>query len=161
VKVSDLAVFDAAAYLDGPEAVAAYLVAASEGGDPDRIAAAVNVVLRVRAARTEAGRMVISDEDYAAASVRGAAEQACVPVIAWASYDAGRHELVIEFVNGMKLTTPVAILQELHEAPVEALGEIEVEGGGMVLRWPRLDVSLWVPALLVGVTGTRAWMAAH
>jgi hypothetical protein len=96
-----------------------------------------------------------------AASVRGAAEQACVPVIAWASYDAGRHELVIEFVNGMKLTTPVAILQELHEAPVEALGEIEVEGGGMVLRWPRLDVSLWVPALLVGVTGTRAWMAAH
>jgi hypothetical protein len=30
---------------------------------------------------------------------------------------------------------------------------------GFNLHWPALDVDLFVPALLAGVFGTRAWMA--
>jgi probable addiction module antidote protein len=48
VKVSELKVFDPAAYLDDKEAVAAYLVAASEDGDPASITDALGVVARAR-----------------------------------------------------------------------------------------------------------------
>ncbi len=47
------------------------------------------------------------------------------------------------------------ILQGANE---EALAGVLVDGVGFNLHWPALDVDLYVPALVAGVFGTRAWM---
>ncbi len=39
------------------------------------------------------------------------------------------------------------------------LAAVEVDGLGFNLHWPALDVDLYVPALVAGIFGTRAWMA--
>ena len=41
----------------------------------------------------------------------------------------------------------------------EDLADVEVDGAGFNLSWPKLDVDLYVPALVAGVFGTRAWIA--
>jgi hypothetical protein len=41
----------------------------------------------------------------------------------------------------------------------DALGRIVVDGDGFNLHWPALEADLYVPALVGGVFGTRAWMA--
>ena len=41
------------------------------------------------------------------------------------------------------------------------LGDIQVDGLGFNLHWPALDVDLYVPALIAGIFGTRAWMASE
>ena len=38
------------------------------------------------------------------------------------------------------------------------LVQVEVEGLGFNLHWPKLDVDLYVPALVAGVFGTQDWM---
>jgi hypothetical protein len=38
------------------------------------------------------------------------------------------------------------------------LAQVEVDGAGFNLHWPTLDVDLYVPALVAGIFGTRAWM---
>jgi probable addiction module antidote protein len=48
IRVSDLPEFDAAKYLDSDEAIAAYLTAAIEAGEPGLLAAALGDVVRAR-----------------------------------------------------------------------------------------------------------------
>ena len=51
--------------------------------------------------------------------------------------------------------------QGLAGASPSDLAEIEITPSGYGLHWPRLDADLWLPALLEGVFGSRAWMAAR
>jgi hypothetical protein len=51
--------------------------------------------------------------------------------------------------------------QGLAGAKPSDLAEIEITPSGYGLHWPRLDADLWLPALLEGVFGSRAWMAAR
>jgi probable addiction module antidote protein len=48
IKISDLPIFDAAKYLDSPEAIAGYLSAALEENDPDALIDALGTVARAR-----------------------------------------------------------------------------------------------------------------
>jgi hypothetical protein len=50
-------------------------------------------------------------------------------------------------------------VQDLHGASPDDLARVEVDGVGFNLRWPALDVDLYVPALVAGIFGTRTWMA--
>ena len=56
---------------------------------------------------------------------------------------------------------PTTVIEGLAGAPVAALREIEIETLGLALRWPKLDVDLYLPGLLSGATGTRRFMAAR
>ena len=42
-----------------------------------------------------------------------------------------------------------------------ALADVAILGRGYALHWPRLDADFTVPGLLMGVFGTRAWMASE
>ncbi len=53
------------------------------------------------------------------------------------------------------------LAQGLGGADPQALGNIELSGGGYGLHWPALDVDLTVPGLLAGIFGTAKWMAAQ
>ena len=74
-------------------------------------------------------------------------------------YDAGRHEVVIEFIDGARLAIPADNIQGLKGAQPEDLAQIEVTPTGSGIRWETLDVDLSVPGLVAGVFGTRTWMA--
>jgi hypothetical protein len=50
-------------------------------------------------------------------------------------------------------------VQDLHGASEADLSRVEVDGVGFNLHWPTLNVDLYVPALVSGIFGTRAWMS--
>ncbi|WP_024586691.1 DUF2442 domain-containing protein [Aliihoeflea sp. 2WW] len=78
-----------------------------------------------------------------------------------ASFDAASGRIVVELENGCAYVFPPALVQYLHDAPAADLGLVEVDGFGLNLHWPRLDVDLSVRALVGGVFGTRRWMASQ
>ncbi len=47
----------------------------------------------------------------------------------------------------------------IYKASQQALADIGVDGLGFNLHWPALDADLYVPALISGIFGTRAWMS--
>ncbi|MEO1400461.1 MAG: DUF2442 domain-containing protein [Cyanobacteria bacterium J06635_1] len=49
--------------------------------------------------------------------------------------------------------------QGLANAPADLIVEVEVTPAGDGLHWEALDVNFTVKGLLVGVFGTKAWMA--
>lgn len=105
--------------------------------------------------------MAISDADFEAATRRGQAVRASNPAAKRVTYDRRKRLIVISFSNGMSLTIPPTSVEELADAPASALAAVEIEAGGLSLHWPEIDVDLFLPALLQGITGSRAWMAAQ
>jgi hypothetical protein len=61
-------------------------------------------------------------------------------------------------MNGCAYIFPVNLVEDLAGAGAEELAVIEIDGMGFNLHWPRLDVDLYVPALVAGIFGTRDWM---
>lgn len=75
-----------------------------------------------------------------------------------AHYDPATGRIVVDLVNECIYAFPVRFVEDLQGAGDEALSVIEVDGLGFNLHWPRLDVDLYVPALVSGIFGTREWM---
>ncbi|MBW4681745.1 MAG: DUF2442 domain-containing protein [Microcoleus vaginatus WJT46-NPBG5] len=75
-----------------------------------------------------------------------------------AYYDANSERIVIELQNGASFLFPPALVQGLAGASIEDLTP-EVTPSGEGLHWEKLDVDLSIPALMVGIFGTKAWMA--
>ena len=67
-------------------------------------------------------------------------------------------EVTIELINGCTYVFPAQLVQELSGASRAELVQVEVDGLGFNLHWPKLDVDLYVPALVAGVFGTQDWM---
>lgn len=68
--------------------------------------------------------------------------------------------LSLKMSDGSRHLIPVQNLQHLSNAPNEAVVNFEVFDGGLGIRWPELDLDLYVPALLHGVYGTEKWMSS-
>ena len=78
-----------------------------------------------------------------------------------ARYDRRRSRIVVGLNNRVEFTFPTQMAEGLSDASPADLAEIEVTPAGIGLYWPRLDVDLYVPALLQGVFGSKRWMAAQ
>ncbi len=76
-----------------------------------------------------------------------------------ARYDQATGRIVVDLVNGCTYAFPSHLVQDLHGASPKDLADVEVDGLGFNLHWSGLDVDLYVPALVSGIFGTRAWMA--
>ena len=105
--------------------------------------------------------MTISDAELEAANKVGAKMMRRGPVVTFATYDPATRTLLMTFANGTALTTPVDNVQGLADADDADLALVEIASLGLGLHWPRLGADVWVPDLLEGVTGTRAWLAAR
>jgi hypothetical protein len=99
-----------------------------------------------------------TDEQLASAEARGRDMLSNEPRAVAASYDGASGRVVIELSNGCAYAFPARLVQDLQDADETALAGVEVDGLGFNLSWPALDVDLYVPALVAGVFGTRAWM---
>ena len=75
-----------------------------------------------------------------------------------ARYDAKTGLVHVALTNDCLFAFPARRVEELGDASDAELGEIEVLGLGLGLRWEALDVDVSVPGLLAGLFGTRAWM---
>jgi hypothetical protein len=102
----------------------------------------------------------LTDEQFEAAKRRGEARLRGPRAVA-ARYDAGRGRVVIALSTGVELGLLPRDVEGLAGAAAADLRVIEVSGMGLGVHFPRLDVDLYVPALLEGVLGSRRWMAAR
>ena len=100
----------------------------------------------------------LTDTAFEAAKGRGDAMLAAEPRAVSAKYSRETGRVAVELVNGCAYVVPVGLVQDLREAGPDDLAVIEVDGAGFNLHWSKLDVDLYVPALVSGVFGTRDWM---
>ena len=100
----------------------------------------------------------VSDTELRKAEALGGAMLAGEPRASAAHYDPATGRVVIDLVNGCSYAFPAALVQDLQGAGRDELAGVEVDGLGFNLHFPALDADLYVPALVSGVFGTRAWM---
>lgn len=93
-----------------------------------------------------------------AAEARGREVMETAMRAADARYDRASGRVMIDLTNGCAYAFPAQLVQDLNGATDDQLASVEVDGLGFNLHWPSLDADLYVPALVSGVFGTRAWM---
>jgi hypothetical protein len=76
-----------------------------------------------------------------------------------ARYDRRVGRIVVTLDSGLELAFPPRLAEGLKGAGVEALSRIEISPSGLGLHWPALDADLFVPGLIEGTFGSKAWMA--
>lgn len=103
----------------------------------------------------------LTDTQFDEAEARGRKILDSEPRAASARYDRRSGRVVIELLNGCAYAFPVRLVQDLQDAGEDDLAKIETDRIGLNLHWPSLDVDLYVPALVAGIFGTRAWMAGE
>jgi hypothetical protein len=99
------------------------------------------------------------DEEAVGATIRANERLARDPRAVAARYEDG--QIVIDLSTRYRVSFSPERAQGLAGAKPSDLAEIEITPSGYGLHWPRLDADLWLPALLEGVFGSRAWMAAR
>jgi hypothetical protein len=99
------------------------------------------------------------DEEAIGATMRADERLARDPRAIAARYEDGR--IVIDLSTHYRVSFSPERAQGLAGATPSDLAEIEITPSGYGLHWPKLDADLWLPALLEGVFGSRAWMAAR
>lgn len=95
------------------------------------------------------------------AIARGRQRSLTEPRATRARYDRRTGRVLVELTNGCSFVFPARSLQGLAGASDAELARIEIMGIGYGLHWPALDANFTVPGLLMGVFGTRAWMASE
>ena len=100
----------------------------------------------------------LTDREFDAAEARGRDVIAREARASAARYDRATGRVVVELDNGCIYAFPARLVQDLQGAGEGDLEDVRVDGVGFNLHWPALDVDLYVPALVSGVFGTRAWM---
>lgn len=101
----------------------------------------------------------LTDRDFEAAKARGQRMLETEPRAVSGKYSRETGRVTVELANGCAYVFPTGLVQELSDASPDDLATVEVDGMGFNLHWPRLDVDLYVPALVAGVFGTRDWMS--
>ncbi len=76
-----------------------------------------------------------------------------------ARYEVASGRVIVDLTNGCTSAFPARALQGLGEASDRDLAQVEVSGFGCGLHWETLDADFTVPGLLMGLFGTRAWIA--
>jgi hypothetical protein len=99
--------------------------------------------------------------DFDLATKRTERRRAAAPAAVAARYDRRRDRVVIDLSTGYEVAFAPRRAQGLERARPADLEPIEISPSGFGLHFPKLDVDLWLPALLEGVFGSRAWMAAR
>ena len=104
---------------------------------------------------------LVQEADFEAATRRGEQRLKKGPVAVAARYDAPSGRVVIELESGLEIAFKPQHAQGLEAVASADLGEIEISPSGQGLYFPAIDADLYLPALLDGFLGSKAWMAAR
>jgi hypothetical protein len=102
-----------------------------------------------------------SHDEFAAATKRAKRRAQTGPSAVSARYDRRSKRIVVRLSSGLDVGFAPRDAQGLENAKPEQLDEIEISPSGLGIHFPKLDAHLYLPALLEGVFGSRAWMAAR
>ena len=105
--------------------------------------------------------MAITDQEFAAVNARGRKTLRTTPHAVAARYDGVRDRIVVELSNRLELAFARRDAPGLEVATPDDLAEIVIDPPGFGLHFPKLDADLYLPALLEGVLGSKAWAAAR
>jgi len=103
----------------------------------------------------------LTKSEFDRAIARGQQRLLTEPQASSARYDRRTGRVRVELTNGCSFIFPARSLQGMAGASDAELADIEILGSGFGLHWPALDADFTVPGLLMGVFGTRAWMASE
>ena len=104
--------------------------------------------------------MALTDAAFRQAEAR-MQERRRGPIVVAACYDATADRVRIELSTGIELGVPPALIEGLDGATPAQLQDIDVSPAGLGLHFPRIDADIYLPGLIEGVLGTRAWMASR
>ena len=74
-------------------------------------------------------------------------------------YDKKSNRIIVDLKTGISFMFPVHLTEELLDASEEELKQVKVLADGFAIYWKALDVALSVPALLMGIFGSKSWMS--
>jgi hypothetical protein len=100
-------------------------------------------------------------DEFTVATRRAADRLARGPFAVAARYDCRRDRVVVNLNTGLELAFPPRMAQGLEYAKPADLAEVELSPSGFGIHFPKVDGHLYLPALLQGVFGSKAWMAAQ
>ena len=83
------------------------------------------------------------------------------PSAVTARYNRRSKRIVVRLSSGLEIAFAPHAVQGLEGAKPEQLDPIEISPFGLGIHFPKLDADLYLPALLEGLLGSRAWMAAR
>ena len=104
---------------------------------------------------------MVANDEFQRANRRGRSLREKMPVVIAARYDRKIGRVVLSLSSGLDILFPPQNAEGLERASSAELREIEISPSGMGIYFPKLDVDLYVPALLDGSLGSRKWMAAR
>jgi hypothetical protein len=99
--------------------------------------------------------------DWKRANARARATRASGPRVVAARYDRRLGRVVLSLSSKVDVMFAPGDAEGLEKAAPADLERIEVSPSGLGIHFPKLDADLYVPALLEGFLGSRAWMAAR
>lgn len=82
-----------------------------------------------------------------------------VPQATGAVYNPDTGLVCIRLSNGIVIGLPAAQTQGLETASSKDLSVVRISPSGYGIHFPKLDADLYLPALMEGIFGTKAWMA--
>jgi hypothetical protein len=87
--------------------------------------------------------------------------QVSPPRAARAHYDRRLMRIIIRFSAGLEVSFSPRDAQGLEKATAAQLERIEISPSGCGIHFPKIDVDLYLPGLLMGFLGSRNWMASR
>ena len=106
-------------------------------------------------------KLLSSDQDIQRAIVESSSIQdEAYAVAARLENKAGERRLVIEMSDGSLHSFLTSRIEGLARETDKTASAVEISEDGLALRWPIIDLDLFVPALLRGISGTKSWMSS-
>jgi hypothetical protein len=102
-----------------------------------------------------------SNDLFELANRRGKLSRQSTPRAVSARYDRRSGRIVIQLSSNLEVSFSPRDAQGLESATPAKLQDIEVTPSGFGIHFPKLDVDLYVPAILEGFLGSKKWMAAR
>jgi hypothetical protein len=99
------------------------------------------------------------EQQHREALRRGERQAIAEPQAQRVGYDRNTSQLVVELNNGVTFLVPTNLLQGLAGAAPEDLEQVSLGPRGASLHWEKIEVDFSLAGLIVGILGTRAWMA--
>jgi hypothetical protein len=101
-----------------------------------------------------------SNDAFEEANSRAQELASKIPRVISAKYDRKIGRVVLHLSSKLIVSFSPEDVQGLRDARPMQLGEIEITPSGYGLHFPAIDADLYVPALLEGFLGSKAWMAS-
>jgi hypothetical protein len=74
-------------------------------------------------------------------------------------YNQDQDLIIIYLKNGSIFSFPPRLAQGLADATPEQLADVWMPASGESIHWDSLDVDFGIPELVMGIFGTKSWMA--